>query len=325
MTDIDTAVSAVRAFSRFYTGSIGALDSGHLDTPFSLSEARTIYEVATRERTTAAEIARAMSVDPAQMSRIISRLRQAGVIQLDADTRDRRQSMITLTEEGRAAFATLNEATIRRVARLVAPIEAERRASLVAALSTVRTLLGDAVPAAPLVLRPHRIGELGWLIHRQGLLYNQQYGWNIEFEALIARLYHDFEKAPDTPPKGLWIAERNGAVAAPAVSGDETGVDVLDRRLRVERDQRVLERVGADAGHDVGRDEAQGIAHGQLAAPHLGDEIVGGQPTLGVGVGECGQARLPDEVRLGRPHGGDVHLAAADDRHGHADGPVSVR
>lgn len=213
MTDIDTAVSAVRAFSRFYTGSIGALDSGHLDTPFSLSEARTIYEVATRERTTAAELARAMSVDPAQMSRIISRLRQAGVIQLDADTRDRRQSMITLTEEGRAAFATLNEATIRRVARLVAPIEAERRASLVAALSTVRTLLGDAVPAAPLVLRPHRIGELGWLIHRQGLLYNQQYGWNIEFEALIARLYHDFEKAPDSPPKGLWIAERNGAVA----------------------------------------------------------------------------------------------------------------
>jgi len=212
MTDIDSAVSAVRAFSRFYTGSIGALDSGHLDSPFSLSEARTIYEVATRGRTTAAELARAMVVDPAQMSRVVSRLREAGVVALEPDARDRRQSMITLTDAGQTAFATLNEATIKRIASLVAPVETERRAALVAALTTVRTLLGDAVPAAPLVLRPHRVGELGWLIHRQGLLYNQQYGWNIEFEALIAKLYHDYEMAPETPPKALWIAERNGAV-----------------------------------------------------------------------------------------------------------------
>src|SRR3569833_3292895 len=100
--------------------------------------------------------------------------------------------MITLTEAGKAAFATLNEATIRRIASLVAPVETERRAALVAALSTVRTLLGDAVPAAPLVLRPHRVDKHNKQNQNQNQHNNQQYGWNIEFEALIAKLYHDY-------------------------------------------------------------------------------------------------------------------------------------
>src|SRR6185437_6200075 len=80
-------------------------------------------------------------------------------------------------------------------------------------MATIRTLLGDAVPAAPLLLRPHRLGELGWLIHRQGLIYNQQFCWNIEFEALIWGIYRDYELAPALPPKALWVAERDGAIA----------------------------------------------------------------------------------------------------------------
>jgi len=211
MPDI-AAIEAVRAFSRFYTGTIGALETGHLATPFSLGEARTIYEVAGAGRRTAAEIARAMSSDPAQVSRLVARLREQGIFQLEADAADRRQSIISLTEAGRAAFATLDSATNERVSGLLAGVDPERQAALVAALATVQSLLGDAVPAAPLLLRPHRIGELGWLVHRQGLLYHQQHGWNIEFEALIAKLYHDYEVAPATPPKSLWIAERNGAV-----------------------------------------------------------------------------------------------------------------
>jgi DNA-binding MarR family transcriptional regulator/GNAT superfamily N-acetyltransferase len=212
MTDT-AAIEAVRAFSRFYTSTIGALETGHLATSFSLSEARTIYEVAGQGRRTAAEIARAMSTDPAQISRLVARLREQGLFRLDPDPADRRQSIITLTEAGRAAFATLDAATNARVSGLLAGLDPARQGALIAALSTVRSLLGDAMPAAPLLLRPHRIGELGWLVHRQGLLYHQQYGWNIDFEALIAKLYSDYETAPATPPKALWIAERNGAVA----------------------------------------------------------------------------------------------------------------
>lgn len=207
------AIAEMRRFSRFYTREVGALDTGHLDSPFSLTEARIIYEVATRGETQAAELARAMGMDPAQLSRVVARLKDAGILLLEPSVRDRRQQDITLSPAGREAFADLDAATVARIESLLAPLDAAQRATLVAAMVKVRTLLGDGVAGAPLLLRPHRIGELGWLIHRQGLLYNQQFGWNIEFEALIAKLYHDFEMAPASPPKGLWIAERNGAIA----------------------------------------------------------------------------------------------------------------
>ena len=206
------AIAEMRRFSRFYTREVGALDTGHLESPYSLTEARLIYEVATRGETQAAEVARAMGVDPAQLSRVVARLKDAGILELSPSVRDRRQQDITLSAAGREAFANLDAATIARIESLLAPLDAAQRATLVSAMVKVRTLLGDGVAAAPLLLRPHRVGELGWLIHRQGLLYNQQYGWNIEFEALIAKLYHDFEMAPASPPKALWVAERNGAV-----------------------------------------------------------------------------------------------------------------
>jgi len=206
------AIAEMRRFSRFYTREVGALDTGHLESPYSLTEARLIYEVATRGETQAAEVARAMGVDPAQLSRVVARLKDAGILELSASVRDRRQQDITLSAAGREAFANLDAATIARIESLLAPLDAAQRATLVSAMVKVRTLLGDGVAAAPLLLRPHRVGELGWLIHRQGLLYNQQYGWNIEFEALIAKLYHDFEMAPASPPKALWVAERNGAI-----------------------------------------------------------------------------------------------------------------
>jgi DNA-binding MarR family transcriptional regulator len=205
-------IAEFRRFSRFYTRLVGALDTGHLDTPFSLTEARIIYEVATSGSTSAAEIARAMGIDPAHLSRVIGRLKEQGTLNVEPNPKDRRQGDITLSEAGKAAFATLDAATIARINGLLAPLEPQWRAALIAAMARIRSVLGDAMPAAPLVLRPHRIGELGWLVHRQGLLYHQQYGWTAEFEVLIAGLYHDFELAPANPPRALWIAERNGAV-----------------------------------------------------------------------------------------------------------------
>ena len=205
-------LAEIRAFNRFYTRQIGVLDAGHLDTPYSLGEARLIYEVATRGTSSAAELARALALDPAAVSRTVSKLREQALLKLTPTPGDKRQTDISLTEAGIAAFRTLDSGTNTLIAGLLAAVDADRRPALVAAMKTIRTILGDAMPAAPLLLRPHRLGELGWLVHRQGLLYNQQHGWNIEFEALIAGLYRDFELMPPSPPKALWIAERNGAV-----------------------------------------------------------------------------------------------------------------
>lgn len=206
------SIAEIRAFNRFYTRQIGLLDEHLKESPFNLSESRLLYETAARSRTSAAELARVMGVDPAYLSRLVFKLVEVGLIVVSPSLRDRRQNEIALTREGEAAFASINAASDAAVAELLKRIDPMRREALLAAMATIRTVLGDAMPAAPLVIRPHRIGELGWLVHRQGLLYNQQFGWNAEFEALIAGLYRDFELAPPIPPKALWIAERHGTV-----------------------------------------------------------------------------------------------------------------
>jgi DNA-binding MarR family transcriptional regulator/GNAT superfamily N-acetyltransferase len=205
-------VSDIRAFNRFYTRQIGLLDEHLKESPYNLSESRLLYETAARGRTSAAELARVMAVDPAYLSRLIFKLVELGLLAVAPNPKDRRQNDIALTRFGDAAFVRINDASNAAVEELLKPLPPTRRAALVAAMQTIRGILGDAMPAAPLVLRPHRLGELGWLIHRQGLLYNQQFGWNAEFEALIAGLYRDFEQAPASPPKALWVAERQNTV-----------------------------------------------------------------------------------------------------------------
>ena len=235
-------IAAVRAFNRFYTRLIGALDAGHLETRFTLGEARLIYEVGTRGTTSATELARAMSVDPAYVSRLVGRLKQDGLLMLAPNAGDRRQADISLSPAGGSAFTSLDAGSNERIAALLTPLEPARRSALVAAMSAIRAVLGDAMHAAPLLIRPHRVGELGWLIHRQAILYNQQFGWNIEFEALIAGLYHDFEQAPAAPPKALWIAERRnmivGSVFAMPSEGREGTAQL--RMLYVEPEARGL-------------------------------------------------------------------------------------
>ena len=205
-------VAEMRAFNRFYTRQIGVLDASHLHTSFSLGEARVIYEVATRGTISAAELARSLSLDPGYVSRTVARLRDEDVLALAPSPDDKRQTNISVSEAGRTAFAALDAGSNDAVTSLLAPVDPMRRAALVAAMQTIRAIMGDAVAAAPLLLRPHRIGELGWLTHRQGLLYHQQFGWNIEFEALIAGLYRDYELSPIVPPRGLWIAERQNTI-----------------------------------------------------------------------------------------------------------------
>lgn len=207
-----TLVADVRAFNRFYTRLIGALDAGMLNTPYTLTEARLIYEIGKHGRITHGDLSRTLELDPGYLTRLNFKLTDAGVIGSARAVNDRRSNYYALTPEGEAVFAALDEGSDQSIADLLQPLDPAQRHALAGAMRTIQTLLGDTVPNAPLVLRPHRIGELGWLVHRQGILYNQQFGWNIEFEALIAGLYRDFELAPPSPPKALWIAERQGAV-----------------------------------------------------------------------------------------------------------------
>lgn len=205
-------VADIRAFNRFYTRQIGLLDEHFNKSRFTLPEGRMLYEIASRGRTTLAEIARSLGMDPGYASRLLHKLVDQELAALTPNPGDRRSNSVALTQDGDLAFAQLDATSSGAVAELLRPLDETQRKALVAAMRAIRSILGDAMPAAPLTLRPHRLGELGWLIHRQGLLYNQQFGWNGEFEALIAGLYRDFEQAPVTPPKALWVAERQNAV-----------------------------------------------------------------------------------------------------------------
>lgn len=209
----DPIIPAVRSFNRFYTRQIGLLNEHIVRSAFSLAEARVLYEIGIRGHTTATELAGFLDLDRAYLSRILQGFLAQELVDLSPIPSDHRQNSIALTHAGDAVFFTLNAGSDAAVTEMLAHLGAPDRQRLAAAMETVRKLLGDELTQPPIVLRPHRVGELGWLIHRQAVLYNQQFGWNSEFETLIARIYHDYEQAGISPPKALWIADRGGSVA----------------------------------------------------------------------------------------------------------------
>ena len=205
-------IDDIRAFNRFYTRQIGLLDEHFNDSPLSLPEARVLYEIDARGHTTARELLKVLRMDRGYLSRMLTRFADAGLTAVSPSLTDRRSNHVALTTDGDIIVERLNRKSDEAVAALLGPLDADRRARLTAAMRIIRTILGDIEPA-PVILRPHRLGEIGWLIHRQGLLYNQQYGWNGEFEALIAGIYSEYERSPANPPRHLWVAESNGEVA----------------------------------------------------------------------------------------------------------------
>jgi DNA-binding MarR family transcriptional regulator/GNAT superfamily N-acetyltransferase len=199
-------VAEIRAFNRFYTRQIGLLDEHMLKSRFSLSEGRVLYEIGSRGRTAASELSRDLGLDRAYLHRMLQHFATEGLVTSTPDEADRRRSWLTLTAVGRKARDSLNRAWDKAVSEMIAPIDPMRRERLVESMTTIAGVL--APQADTLALREHRVGDLGWLIHRNGLLYNQQFGWDIGFEALVAGIYQEFQDLPDAPPKRLWIAER---------------------------------------------------------------------------------------------------------------------
>jgi DNA-binding MarR family transcriptional regulator/GNAT superfamily N-acetyltransferase len=204
-------VDAVRRFNRFYTRQIGALGEGHLDTPFSLTEARVVYELAQRETATATELGQELGLDAGYLSRILRGFQERGLIDRRPSETDARQTRLSLTDAGRAAFAQLDASARHDVGAMLDALPGVEQDRLVRAMGTVKRVLGAAPqPAEPFVLRPPRAGDLGWVVQVHGELYEREFGWDVRFEGLVADVIGGFVRNFDPARERCWIAERHG-------------------------------------------------------------------------------------------------------------------
>lgn len=219
-------IAQVRAFNRFYTRIIGLLEEGMHQTFHTLSEARVIYELDKAGTTTSAMVAETLGMDRAQLSRLIGKLVSQDIVAVLPRAGDKRSVPLALTREGREVAKHFNAMSDAKAGEtLLDPLTAFEQRDLVGSMRRISALLAEPEEAT-LVLRPARVGEIGWLIHRQAVLYHLEQGWNGEFETLITRIYADFEAAPSTPARHLWVAEIEGEVAGsvfvvPAEDGEE--------------------------------------------------------------------------------------------------------
>jgi DNA-binding MarR family transcriptional regulator/GNAT superfamily N-acetyltransferase len=204
-------VAAFRRFNRAYTRLIGVLDEEWLKGGYSLAEARVLYELATRRAATAKEIAAALGMDPAYLSRILRRLESDSLLKRAASKTDRRSAYLTLTRKGKSKFEKLNALSEDQATGILNVLPPTGQSNLVHAIGAIeRLLMPDAQEKARIVLRPHRPGDMGWVVYREAALYAQEYGFNEEFEALAARIVADFLTGFDPRRERCWIAEVNG-------------------------------------------------------------------------------------------------------------------
>lgn len=214
-TDLATRIQAVRRFSRFYTRRIGLLHGGLLGGPLSLTQGRIIYELAQHGTTTAARLGGELGLDAGYLSRILHGFEAQGLIERRPSDTDGRQILLSLTDAGREAFAAIDARSCEEVGAMLRKLTAAEQQHLVAALDTAEALLGGGgrpEPKIPYLLRPHQPGDMGWIVHRHGVLYAQEYGWDERFEALVAEIVAGFVQAFDPKRERCWIAEREGAV-----------------------------------------------------------------------------------------------------------------
>jgi len=209
---LDRRIEAVRRFNRFYTRRIGVLREGLLDSPFSLTEARVLYELARRAGSTASALSRELALDAGYLSRILRGFEERGLIRRSPSSADGRQNRIELTEAGLAAFAPLDRRSQEEIGAMLAALPESGQRRLVAGMAEIEALLGERATADSFVLRPHRPGDLGWVVHRHGVLYAEEYGWDESFEALVAEIAAKFLKEFRPRQECCWIAERDGEI-----------------------------------------------------------------------------------------------------------------
>jgi DNA-binding MarR family transcriptional regulator/GNAT superfamily N-acetyltransferase len=205
-------IDAVRSFNRFYTRQIGVLEEGLLDSPFSLTQARVLFELAQSRESTAKQIGERLGLDAGYLSRILKDFTKRKLLTRERSREDSRHIALTLTPQGRRAFRTIDRRSHRSVAQMLSGLRSSDRQRLLASLDHVRgTLAPEPVAKSGEVrLRTHRPGDIGWAIALHGELYAQEYDWNVEFEGLVATLFGNFVRNQDPKAERLWIAELDG-------------------------------------------------------------------------------------------------------------------
>lgn len=209
----EASVAVVRRFNRFYTKQIGVLRQEWLGSPFSLPEARVLYEVANREQSTATEVGKELGLDPGYLSRMLRSLVQRGFVRRTRSAADGRRAHLSLTQRGQGAFERLNRQTEDDVTAMLNGLSNSDRRRMVAAMQVIERLL-DSTPRgpAPYLLRPPHAGDLGWVVHRQGALYAEEWGYNEAFEALAADIVASFVRHLRPTKDRCWIAEMDGEI-----------------------------------------------------------------------------------------------------------------
>ena len=237
----DSPVAAVRAFNRFYTRKLGVLDQHLLQSPFSLSEARVLYELAHRSDVSAKEIGIALGLDAGYLSRIVQSFEEQGLINRTPLPSDRRQQQLSLTAKGRQAFARLDRSSEAAISAMLEALDERGRGRVVGAMATIVHVLEPVQPERPaLLLRSHRPGDIGWVISRHGAVYAQEYGWDVSFEALVAEIGAAFIKSFDPVREHCWIAEVDGAPVGSIVLVKSSDEVAKLRLLLVEKTARGL-------------------------------------------------------------------------------------
>ena len=208
---LEGQIAAVRGFSRFYTSKLGIIEPKLLDSPWTLQEARIIYEIAQQQNCTATDLARDLRLDAGFLSRALQALQRRRIVARRPSGADRRVNELTLTARGRAAFAELDSRSRSAVAALLGELDDRKRAAVVHAMRMIEQTLAPPSPKpAGFLLRSHRPGDIGWVISRHGALYAQEYGWDINFEALVAEITAQFIRSYDRSREHCWIADLDG-------------------------------------------------------------------------------------------------------------------
>ncbi|SIO28177.1 transcriptional regulator, MarR family with acetyltransferase activity [Singulisphaera sp. GP187] len=239
--DLGDRIGAMRHFNRFYTQRIGVLRKGLLDSPFSLAEARVIYELARRTTTTAAELCRDLEMDPGHLSRMLGGLQRRGLVDKRPSETDRRRTLLGLTDRGRGAFAVLDTAAREEIEAMVGGLSPDGQGRLVQAMRTIEGLLNPrSITGRSYVLRPPRPGDMGWVVSRHGSFYAEECGWGERFEAMVAGIVAEFARGHDPERERCWMAELDGEVAGSVFLVRQSAKTAQLRLLLVEPEARGL-------------------------------------------------------------------------------------
>jgi len=211
--EIEQRVAAVRRFNRLYTKTIGVLHEGILSSPFSLTEVRVLYELAHRKGPTATDLLKELGLDAGYLSRILLKFETRGFLSKKRSGNDGRQSHLSLTRGGQKAFASLDTNSREEIVALLGKLSPIEQSRLTAAMQTIEQLFSNERSSSdPYILRTHQPGDMGWIVHRHGVLYAAEYGWDEQFEALVAQVVADFIQHFDPKRERCWIAERYGEI-----------------------------------------------------------------------------------------------------------------